>query len=243
MSHSLDFSSRLVVITGIGRAGQLGEAVALCFAQKGATLAVVDRLEDEAQARAADLVSAGFAASAYAADLTNEQASSDLVARIASTHQHFRGQVHAVICAAGGYSGGGPLDEVSSDDWHRMHAINLETAFQTSRAFLPAVRMTKGSFVYFTSVASLPAGNPKGMAAYAASKSGVISLMRSIAADERTNGVRANAIAPTAIRTAANIESMGAEKNYVDRESVADVAAFLASELARNVSGQVLTLA
>jgi NAD(P)-dependent dehydrogenase (short-subunit alcohol dehydrogenase family) len=239
----MDFSSKLVVITGIGRAGQLGEAVALSFAQQGATLAVVDRLEEEAQARAADLVSAGFAASAYAADLTSEQASTDLVERIASAHAHFRGHVHAVICAAGGYAGGGPLDQVSSDEWHRMYAINLETAFQTTRAFLPALRLAKGSLVYFTSVASLPGGTPKGMAAYAAAKSGVISLMRSVAADERDNGVRANAIAPTAIRTAANIESMGADKKYVDRESVADVASFLASDLARNVSGQVLTLA
>jgi 3-oxoacyl-[acyl-carrier protein] reductase len=203
----------------------------------------VDRLEEEAQARAADLVSAGFAASAYAADLTNEQASTDLVERIASAHAHFRGHVHAVICAAGGYAGGGPLDKVSSDDWHRMYAINLETAFQTTRAFLPALRLARGSLVYFTSVASLPGGTPKGMAAYAAAKSGVISLMRSVAADERDNGVRANAVAPTAIRTAANIESMGADKKYVDRESVADVTGFLASDLARNVSGQVLTLA
>ena len=239
----MDFSSRLVVITGVGRAGQLGEAVALCFAQKGATLALVDRLEEEAQARAADLVSAGFAASAYAADLTDEHAAADLVARIADAHQHFRGHVHAVICAAGGYAGGGPLDQVSSDDWHRMYAINLETAFQTSRAFLPALRQAKGSLLFYTSVASLPGGNPKGMAAYAAAKSGVISLMRSIAADEKANGVRANAVAPTAIRTAANIDSMGADRSYVDRESVADVSAFLASDLARNVSGQVLTLA
>jgi NAD(P)-dependent dehydrogenase (short-subunit alcohol dehydrogenase family) len=239
----MDFSSRLVVITGVGRAGQLGEAVALCFARKGATLALVDRLEDEAQARAADLVAAGFAASAYAADLTNEQAAADLVTRIEMSHQHFRGHVHSVICAAGGYAGGGPVDEVTSNDWQRMHAINLETAFQTTHAFLPAVRRAKGSFVFYTSVASLPGGNPKGMAAYAAAKSGVISLMRTIAADEKANGVRANAVAPTAIRTAANIDSMGTDRNYVDRESVADVSAFLASDLARNVSGQVLTLA
>lgn len=239
----MDFSSRLVVITGVGRAGQLGEAVALCFARKGATLALVDRLEDEAQARAADLVSAGFAATAYAADLTNEQDASALATRIAAAHEHFRGHVHAVVCAAGGYSGSGPLDEVSSDEWHRMYAINLETAFQTSRAFLPSVRQAKGSLVFYTSVASLPGGNPKGMAAYAAAKSGVISLVRSLAADEKANGVRANAIAPTAIRTAANIDAMGADRNYVDRESVADVTAFLASDLSRNVTGQILTLA
>jgi NAD(P)-dependent dehydrogenase (short-subunit alcohol dehydrogenase family) len=55
--------------------------------------------------------------------------------------------------------------------------------------------------------------------------------------------VRANAVAPTQIRTATNLTSMGADKEYVERESVADVVAFLASPLARNISGQVITLA
>jgi NAD(P)-dependent dehydrogenase (short-subunit alcohol dehydrogenase family) len=55
--------------------------------------------------------------------------------------------------------------------------------------------------------------------------------------------VRANAVAPTAIRTATNVADMGDKADYVERESVADVVAFLASPLARNVSGQVLVLA
>lgn len=239
----MDFSSRLVVITGIGRSGQLGEALAVAFARRGATLAVVDRLAGEANDRAADLIAAGFTASAHAADLTDEGAAQSLVESIADTHRHFDGQVHAVICAAGGYAGGGSLDDMGVEDWQRMFAINLTTAFQTTRAFLPAVRKARGSFVFYTSVAALPGNSPKGMSAYAAAKSGVLSLMRSVSADERKAGVRANAIAPTAIRTAANIQSMGADKDYVDRESVADVTLFLASDLARNVSGQVLTLA
>ena len=239
----MDFSSQLIVITGIGRAGQLGEALASAFARSGATLAVVDRLEDEANNRAADLVSAGYSASAHAADLTREDALDELVASIHATHGRFDGRINAVICAAGGYAGGGTVDHVAPSDWQKMFAINLETAFQTTRAFLPSVRAAHGSFVYFTSVATLPSGNPKGMAAYAAAKSGVLSLMRTVAADERRNGVRANAIAPTAIRTASNIDAMGEDREYVDRESVADVTLFLASDKARNVSGQVLTLA
>jgi NAD(P)-dependent dehydrogenase (short-subunit alcohol dehydrogenase family) len=97
--------------------------------------------------------------------------------------------------------------------------------------------------VYFGSVAATPGGSPKGMAAYAAAKSGVLSLMRTVALDEKAHGVRANAVAPTAIRTATNVADMGDKADYVERESVADVVAFLASPLARNVSGQVLVLA
>ena len=121
--------------------------------------------------------------------------------------------------------------------------INLDTAYNATRAFLPAVRLAQGSFVYFGSVAALPGGKSAGLAAYAAAKSGVLALMRAVAADERAKGVRANAVAPTQVRTAANLDSMGADKDYVERDSVADVVAFLASPLARNVSSQVITLA
>ena len=239
----MDFTSRLVVITGIGRKGQLGEALGFAFGTAGATVAVVARQEEEARARADELIAAGVRTSWHTADLSDEFASESLANSVAAAHPEFDGKVDAVVCAAGGYAGSSALDEVTASDWQRMFAINLQTAFETTRAFLPAVRKARGSFVYFTSVAALPAGNPKGMSAYAAAKSGVLSLMRSVAADERKNMVRANAIAPTAIRTAANIESMGADRDYVDRESVADVALFLAGTGARNVSGQVLTLA
>jgi 3-oxoacyl-[acyl-carrier protein] reductase len=96
--------------------------------------------------------------------------------------------------------------------------------------------------VYFGSATALPGSEPKGIAAYAAAKSGVLALMRSVAAEERPHGVRANAVAPTAIRTLSNLADMGERTGYIDRESVADVIAFLVSPLARNVSGQVIPL-
>ena len=240
----MDFSGQLVVITGVGRAGQLGESLGMAFAQRGATLALVDRLEVEANARAADLVSAGFAATAHVVDLTSEHATAQMVESIGHAHgARFADSLSTVVCAAGGFAMTSGLDETSREEWQKMFAINLDTAYSTTRAFLPPLRRAKGSLVYYTSVAALPNASPKGMAAYAAAKSGVLSLMRSVAADERKHGVRANAIAPTAIRTAANVHDMGADKDYVERESVADVTVFLASRLARNISGQVVTLA
>jgi NAD(P)-dependent dehydrogenase (short-subunit alcohol dehydrogenase family) len=241
---SLDFSNRLIVITGVGRAGQVGEAIALGFAQRGATLALLDLMPAEVEARAASLTAQGFAATAHAANLADigaaEQAAAEV---IEATQDRFAGGVHAVICAAGGFGMTGPLDSSDAASWHKQFTINLETAYNATRAFLPAVRKAQGSFVYFGSAAVLPGGKSAGMAAYAAAKSGVLSLMRTVAADEAAHGVRANAVAPTQIRTAANIDAMGADKVYVERESVADVLAFLASPLARNITGQVLTLA
>jgi NAD(P)-dependent dehydrogenase (short-subunit alcohol dehydrogenase family) len=240
----MDFTNQLVVITGVGRIGQVGEALALSFAQRGATLALLDHRLGDVEARAAELRESGFSATAHAADLADADAAKAVADEvIAATRDRFGGAVHAVICAAGGFGQTGPLDESDPAGWRRQLTINLDTAFGTTRAFLPAVRAGKGSFVYFGSVAALPGGNPSGRAAYAAAKSGVLTLMNAVAREERPNGVRANAVVPTSVRTFANLEAMGDGGPYVERESVADVVAFLASPLARNVTGQAIRLA
>jgi NAD(P)-dependent dehydrogenase (short-subunit alcohol dehydrogenase family) len=240
----LDFDNRLVVITGVGRSGQVGEALALAFAQRGATLALLDRDGKEVKARAAELNALGYTASAHCADLADPDDATRAAAEVADAHRvHFAGAVHAVVCTAGGFGMTGPVSDADPAQWAKQFAINLETAFATTRAFLPALRLAKGALVYFGSVTALPGAKPKGMAAYAAAKSGVLALTRAVAADEREYGVRANAVAPTAIRTTTNLADMGDKGDYVERESVADVVLFLASDLARNVSGQVIMLA
>ena len=238
---SLDFTDKLVVITGVGRAGQVGEALALGFAQRGATLALLDLDATQVAERASALTNQGFSASGFPGNLADTDDATRIASSVIEHHQQFEG-VHAVICAAGGFGMTGALDSSDAAAWHKQFTINLETAYNATRAFLPAVRKARGSFVYFGSVAALPGGKAAGLAAYAAAKSGVLALMRAVAADERASGVRANAVAPTQVRTAANIHDMGADKDYVERESVADVVAFLASPLARNISGQVIKL-
>lgn len=243
-TSALDFTGRLIVITGVGRSGQVGEAIALRFAQLGATLALVDLKPDDVNARGAELRAQGFKAQAFAGNLSDSAAAQRVCDQILAHADHqFNGAVHAVICAAGGFGTTGPIDESNAEAWHKQFTINLDTAFGTTRAFLPALRKGAGALVYFGSVAALPGGNPSGIAAYAAAKSGVLTLMQSVASDERDHGVRANAVAPTQVRTGDNIDAMGSDKAYVERESVADVVAFLASPLARNVNGQVLKLA
>ncbi|HYD51992.1 MAG TPA: SDR family oxidoreductase, partial [Gemmatimonadaceae bacterium] len=99
-----------------------------------------------------------------------------------------------------------------------------------------------GALVYFASVAALPGNHGATMSAYTAAKAGVIAFMRAVAEEEREAGVRANALAPSAIRTAANLASMGADARYVEREDVARVVAWLCSEESRSVTGQVVQL-
>ena len=239
----MDFRDKLVVITGVGRAGQAGEVIARTFAERGATLALLDLQQAEVEARAATLVGAGFHATAHAANLSDAAAATAAAAEIMATHAQFRGAVHAVVCAAGGFGMTGPVDTSDPAAWLKQFVINLDTAYATTRAFLPALRNGGGSLVYFVSTAALPGGRSAGMAAYSAAKSGVIGLMNAVAADEVDHSVRANAVAPVAIRTASNMADLSDKTKYVERESVADVVAFLCSGAARNVTGQVIRLA
>ena len=102
MTDALDFSGKLIVITGVGRAGQVGEAVALAFAQRGATLALLDVQLAEVEARAAWLTAQGFTASAHVANLADADAAKSAADQVIEhTQAQFGGQVHAVICAAG----------------------------------------------------------------------------------------------------------------------------------------------
>jgi len=233
----MDFAGRSVVLTGVGREGQVGEAVARAFADLGARVFLVDRQESEARARADALVAAGRRAAGLGVDLTDENAVSALAERVRDATG---GRVHAVVHLAGGFVSSGQLVESDASLWNRQFALNATTAYLTARAFLPMLRASKGALVFFASEAILPGGKTAGISAYAASKSALVALMQSIAQEEAPRGVRANAVAPTSIRTAANIATMGPDASYVSREDVAKVVLWLCSEDARAVTGQTI---
>jgi 3-oxoacyl-[acyl-carrier protein] reductase len=233
------FPNSTILLTGVGAKGQVGEAVAKAFADLGASLVLVDRSKENVDARAADLTSAGKKARAYACDLTNP----DEVATLAAwVRENVGDKLDALVNMAGGFAMSGPLADSSLEVWNKQIAINLTTAFLVSRAFLPFVRNARGSIVFFASEAALPGSTGANMSAYTVAKSGVVSLMRAIAAEEANSGVRANAIAPSSIRTAANVAAMGADKHYIGREEVADAVIYLCSARASAINGALIPL-
>jgi len=233
------YTGSTVVLTGVGAEGQVGEVVARAFADLGASLVLVDRTAEKVEARAADVERQGHPAWGYACDLTNADALASLVADVRVNHGD---KVHALVHMAGGFAMSGPVAESSIDVWNRQIAINLTTAYLTARAFIPFLRPRRGSIVFFASRAALPGGTVAKMSAYAVAKSGVVALMRAIAAEERPNGVRANALAPSSIRTASNVQAMGDAVQYVERQQVADAVLFLCSEQASAITGTVMPL-
>lgn len=233
------FTGRTIVLTGVGREGQVGEVVARAFAEEGASLTLVDRSHEEVERRADTLRAAGHDVHAESCDLTDAAQVAALADTVASRHD---GIVHALVNVAGGFAMSGPVGESDIAVWHRQIDINLTTAYLATRAFLPFLRPQRGAIVYFASAAALPGGKVAGMSAYVAAKTGVAALTRAVADEELESGVRANAVAPTAVRTAANLGSMEASTRYVEREEVARVVVFLCSDDASAVTGQILRL-
>lgn len=233
------FTESTIVLTGVGGEGQVGETVAAAFAKLGASLVLVDRTADKVEARATALTRDGYAARGYACDLTNADDVASLVAHLKSDGVD---KVHGLVHMAGGFAMSGPVAESSLDVWNHQIAINLTTAYLTTRAFLPLLRRTRGAIVLFSSQPALPGESGPNKAAYAVAKTGVATLMRAIAAEERKNGVRANALAPASIRTAKNMAEMSEKTHYVEREQVADVVTFLCSNAASAISGELLPL-
>jgi NAD(P)-dependent dehydrogenase (short-subunit alcohol dehydrogenase family) len=229
----------LSLITGVGKAGQVGQAVAAALARRGDQVLLVARSQDEAMARAAELVAAGGMASGFACDLADPAAVERLAAQVRTDHGE---RLDNLVNLAGGFGASGPLAQSDPATVARQFSINASTAYLTTRAFFPSLRVTGGSIVFFASEAVIEGARSVGVAAYAMSKSAVVALMRSVADEGREAGIRANALAPGSIRTATNEASMGKDVRYVEREDVASVVAFLCSPAAQSITGQVFRL-
>jgi NAD(P)-dependent dehydrogenase (short-subunit alcohol dehydrogenase family) len=230
-----------VLLTGVGAQGQVGEVVARAFSDAGAAVVLVDRTPNNVQARAAELTAAGRKASAFACDLTNPADVAELANHVRANHGD---SLSALVHMAGGFAMSGPVADSEIDVWNKQIAINLTTAFVTARAFLPMLRAGRGSLVFFASEAALPGASVTNKSAYSVAKSGVVTLTRAIAAEEQKagTGVRCNAIAPTSIRTATNVQAMGDNVHYVEREEVASVVTYLCSPQASAINGAVIPL-
>jgi NAD(P)-dependent dehydrogenase (short-subunit alcohol dehydrogenase family) len=229
------FGGEHVVITGVGRPGQAGEVVAQVFASAGARVHLLDRNPGMAEIAA----SIGVAATPHQLDLTDLEALDRVAGSVAMASG---GRVAALLNVAGGFAMTGPVPDSDPVLFHRMLTINLTTAYLTTRAFLPLVRAAGGTVLFVGSKAALPGGSASNMSAYVAAKAGVVAFMRTVAEEERSHGVTVNAVAPSAIRTSANLEAMGDRLRYVEREEFAAVLLQLCAPSSRRVTGQVIEL-
>ncbi len=229
-----DFAGKVVLVTGVGRAGQIGNAVALAFGKAGAKIVACDRNAVAVAERVREFAAQGVDARPCAGDLTEPDIAA-LAVEVAL--KHFR-RLDAVINVAGGLTTYGPISETTAQGIDRELAINLKTAILVSQAAIEALTGTRGSIVNFSSIAYFNPQSP--MAVYSAAKAAVAGFTRSLALELQDRHVRVNAIAPAMVRTVENVAAVGETgAEYVEMQEITDGVMSLASPDA-TMTGQVL---
>ena len=229
-----DFSGKTVLVTGVGRAGQIGHAVARAMGKAGARIIAVDRNAVGVADRVKEFKAEGIDARPAAGDLTE----ADIAALAVETALKYYGRLDAVVNVAGGLTTYGPIGQCTPEGFDREVAINLKTTFLMSRAAVDALAGTRGAIVNFASAAYF---HPKSqMAVYSAAKGGVAAMTQSLALELWPRGVRVNAVAPEMVRTPENIASAGADAHYVEMDQLVSAVLFLAGEASSGITGHIL---
>jgi NAD(P)-dependent dehydrogenase (short-subunit alcohol dehydrogenase family) len=227
-----DFADRVVVVTGA--AGNLGSAVAKAFQAAGARLVLVDRTPDRLPQMFPELANSAKHFLATSVDLTDAEA----VAAMVDEALERLGRIDVLVNTAGGYRGGTPVHETPLEAWDFLLDLNARTVFIVSRAVIPAMlQQGKGKIVNVAARAALSGG--RNVALYSVSKSAVVRLTESLAAELKNHGINVNCILPSTIDTPQNRAAMpkADTSRWVKPEALADVILFLASDAARAVHG------
>ena len=234
MPTHFDFSGKTVLVTGVGRAGQIGHAVARAFGKAGASIVAVDRNAVGVAERVREFAAEGIDARPAAGDLTEP----DVAALAIETAMKHYQRLDAVVNVAGGLTTYGPVGQIDAEGFDREIAINLKTAYLMSRAAVAALGKTRGAMVNFASVAYYrPASQ---MAVYSAAKAGIAGMTQSLAVELWPLGIRVNAVAPGMVRTPENVSSAGADAHYVEMSQIIDAVLFLAGEASSGITGHIL---
>jgi len=234
---------KVALITGASRG--IGRAIAQRFAQEGAHVAFTYLSSvEKGQALEEELRAFGGTIKGYRSDASDYKAAEDLIAAVIADF----GTVDVLVNNAG-ITKDGLLMRMSEEQWDTVITVNLKSVFNLTKAVIkPMMKARSGSIISLTSVVGIR-GNA-GQANYAASKAGIIGFAKSVALELGSRNVRSNAIAPGFIETemTGEINEKAVEewkqqiplKRGGQPEEVADACVFLASDLSRYITGQVL---
>ena len=241
-------ANKVAIVTGASSG--IGHATARLFAREGARVVVTARRQAELDGLVGQIVAAGGQAVAVAGDAKDEA----VAKRVVEAAQHHFGGLDIAFNNAGAIGETGPVQDVSLAGWRDVLDTNLTSAFLGAKYQVPAmIARGGGSLVFTGSFVGYSAGMP-GMAAYAASKAGLVGLTQVLAVELGTKGIRVNAILPGGTDTPASItnapdataevlafvENLHALKRMARPEEIAQAVLHLASDASSFITGTAL---
>jgi NAD(P)-dependent dehydrogenase (short-subunit alcohol dehydrogenase family) len=224
----MDFSKRTVLLTGA--AGNLGRAVAAAFADRGAKLVLVD-LKEEALAKAFGAADERLLAPTDLLDPAQVEAT------VRAAIERF-GRIDVLANLAGGFKMGQAVHETTDATLQFMLDLNVRTLLNMSHAVVPRMLAAGGGRIVNVGAFAANKGAAN-MGAYVATKSAVIRLTETMAAELREKNINVNCVLPTIIDTPENRAAMpdADPRRWVAPADLANVIVFLASDAARAVHG------
>src|SRR5208337_4224241 len=219
---------KVVLVTGAN--GGLGTYVTQAFLDAGATVIGTSR-----KIQQSDFSSPGF--NALAAEISSREGAKSLVDQVVARF----GRLDVLAHTVGGFAGGQTIAGTDDDTFQRMLDLNLNSVFHILRAAIPALRqMGNGRIIAIGSRAALEPG--AGVGAYSASKAAMVSLIRTVALENKDVGITANIILPGTIDTLANRQEMpNADiSKWVQPASIASLITWLVGDAGKDVNGAVI---
>jgi len=212
-----------------GAAGNLGRAVAAAFAELGANLVLLDRQRGNLKENDRTLF--------VQTDLLDP---ASVRAAVDKAIARFR-RIDALCNLAGGFRMGPAVHETPDADWNFLLDLNARTVLHTARAVVPEMLKAGGGRIVNVGAYAAQKG-AAGMGAYVASKSAVIRLTETMAAELRDRNINVNCVLPTIIDTPENRAAMpdADPKRWVAPQDLAQAIVFLASDAARAIHGAAL---
>lgn len=235
------FEGKVVLVTGA--ASGIGRATAIRLAEEGADVACIDVSKAGLAETAQTIASLGRRAAVYECDVSHEASVQTTVRSVAERF----GKLD-VLCNVAGILRTDHTHELELADWNKIISVNLTGTFLMCRAAIPHLLKTRGNIVNMSSTAAL-ASHPW-MAAYAASKGGILSMTRSLSVEYVKQGLRVNALCPGGVKTplhgqfnlpsGGDVELLKGAIPFVEQagpEQIAAAVAFVASDDAKYMNG------
>ena len=235
MYGSDEFLGKVAVITGAS--GNLGSAIVRALKERGAKLALIDKNAESQRQKYPELADSDDYLLSDGIDLTQpDQVKDSLDAALS----HF-GRIDILINSAGGFRAGKPIHETSEETWQFMLDLNAGSVFSSSRIIIPMMIAAGGGKIVNVAARAGLVGAAN-MSAYSVSKSAVVRLTESIAAEVGDSGINVNCVLPGTIDTPQNRQAVpnGGFDRWVKPADLAEVILFLSSDHSRAITGAAI---